>query len=284
MIESRCRGILYTIALVTGMLLVVGYSPQGVFPSSATDLPATPTAVRSSPLVLIASGSGATPNASSDVVWLVQRRAASGEQRTELTAFPLGFVLVERGTLVIFDAKGTPVTELGSGRPTFMPAGEQGSFGSESGDLVLFVEIALVTVTAVPDTLPRGMPASEPSPAEPGTALSLELVRGIINPDRAGTLPAGAMPGLLLATESAIQVEMTSSIVADIPSGEMLLLAEPAIVRNLGQQPATFVVARSVPTERATTHPADQTGLDPALSDAWHHYGCHLKRYLTQSE
>jgi hypothetical protein len=284
MIESRCRGILYTIALVTGMLLVVGYSPQGVFPSSVTDLSATPTAVRSSPLVLIASGSGATPNASSDVVWLVQRRAASGEQRTELTAFPLGFVLVERGTLVIFDAKGTPVTELGSGRPTFMPAGEQGSFGSESGDLVLFVEIALVTVTAVPDTLPRGMPASEPSPAEPGTALSLELVRGIINPDRAGTLPAGAMPGLLLATESAIQVEMTSSIVADIPSGEMLLLAEPAIVRNLGQQPATFVVARSVPTESATTHPADQTGLDPALSDAWHHYGCHLKRYLTQSE
>jgi hypothetical protein len=119
MIGSRCRGILYTIALVAGMLLAVGYSPQGVFPSSATDLPTTPTAVRSSPLVLIASGSGATSNVSSDIVWFVQRGVASGEQRTKLTAFPLGFVLVERGTLVIFDAKGTPVTELGSGRATF---------------------------------------------------------------------------------------------------------------------------------------------------------------------
>ena len=116
-------------------------------------------------------------------------RAASGEQRTELTAFPLGFVLVERSTLVIFDAKGTPVTELGSGRATFLPAGERGSFGSASGDLVLYVEIALVTVTAVPDTLPRGMLASEPSPAPQGTTLSLKLVRGIINPDRAATLP-----------------------------------------------------------------------------------------------
>ena len=92
------------------------------------------------------------------------------------------------------------------------------------------------------------------------------------------------MPALLLATESAIQVEVTSSIVADIPSGDMLLLAEPAIVRNLGQQPATFVVARSVPTESATTHPADQTRLDPALSDAWHHYGCHLKRSISTDE
>jgi len=211
-------------------------------------------------------------------------RAASGEQRTELTAFPLGFVLVERGTLVIFDAKGTPVTELGSGRATFLPASERGSFGSANGDLVLYVEIALVTVAAVPDTLPRGMLASEPFPAPQGTTLSLELVRGIINPTRAAVQPAGSIPALLLATESAIQVETTSSIVTDIPSGEMLLLAEPAIVRNLGQQPATFVVARSVPTESATTHPADQTGLDPALFDAWHHYGCHLKRYLTQSE
>ena len=171
------------------MLLAVGYSPQGVFPSSATDLPATPTAVRSSSLVLIASGSGATPNASSDVVWLVQRRAASGEQRTELAAFPLGFVLADRGTLVIFDGNGTRIAELGPGRAALLPEGEQGSFGSASGDLVLYVEIALVAVTAVPDTLPRGMLASEPSPAPQGTTLSPELVRGIINPDRAATLP-----------------------------------------------------------------------------------------------
>ena len=39
--------------------------------------------------------------------------------------FPLGFVLVERGALVIFDANGTAMTELGSGRATLLPAAER---------------------------------------------------------------------------------------------------------------------------------------------------------------
>jgi hypothetical protein len=128
----------------------------------------------------------------------------------------------------------------------------------------------------VPDTLPRGTLVSDPFSAPSGVTLSLELLRGIINPNRAAALSAGAMPALLLASDSAIQLEMTSSGDVDVPSGELILLAEPATVRNPGQQPATFVVARSVTTESATTHSAHQSGIDPALSDAWHHYGCHL--------
>jgi hypothetical protein len=210
MFGSRRPRILNTLALVAGMLLAVGYSPQEVVPSSATDLLATPSAMRSSPLVMIAAGSGATPDARSDVVWLVQRMAASGGQRTDLAAFPLGFVLVERGTLVILGANGIPITELSSGRATLLPADERGSFGSANGDLVLYIQIVLVPVAAVPDTLPRGMLASDPFSAPHGATLGLELVRGIINPTRTTALPAGAMPALLLATDSAIQLETTS--------------------------------------------------------------------------
>jgi hypothetical protein len=226
--------------------------------------------------VVIAAGSGATPDASSDIVWLVQRGAASGEQRTELAAFPLGFVLVERGTLVIFDGNGSPFTELGSGRATLLPAGERGSFGSANGDLVLYVQIALVPIAAVPDTLPQGMLASEPFSAPGSATLSLELVRAIINPTRHAALPAGAMPSLLLATDSAVQLETTSGGGVNVPDRATVLLAEPVIARNPGQQPATFVVARSVTTESATTQPVNRSGVDSALSDAWHHYGCHL--------
>jgi hypothetical protein len=95
------------------MLLAVGFSPREVFPTSAaSELLATPTAEPNSPLLVVAAGSGARPDETSDLVWLVQRGAASGEQRTELAAFPLGFVLAERGTLVVFDANGTHITEL----------------------------------------------------------------------------------------------------------------------------------------------------------------------------
>lgn len=277
MIGSRGPQILQTAGLVAGLLLAVMHSPVGMFPSSgAAKLLSTPTAERDVPLVMIAAGRTVGPGESSDVAWLVQRGTASGDRRTELALFPLGFVLVERGTLVIFDANGIPITELGSGRATLLPQGERGSFGSANGDLVLYAQISLVPVTAVPDTLPRGTLISESFPAPDGATLSLELVQGIINPTRVAALPAGAMPALLLATDSAIQLETNPRGRVDVPGGEIFLLAEPATIRNPGQQPATFVVARSAAEESATTRPGDQSGLDPALADAWHHYGCHL--------
>jgi hypothetical protein len=248
-----------------------------MFPSSgAAELLATPTADRDSPLVMIGAGSGAGPGEGSDVVWLVQRGTASGDQRTEPALFPLGFVLVERGTLVIFDANETPITELGSGRATLLPEGERGSFGSANGDVVLYAQISLVPVTTAPDTLPPGMLVSEPFPAPHGATVSLELLQGILNPTRAAEIPAGATPALLLATDSAIQLETASGDVIDVPGREMLLLTKPATVRNTADQPAMFVIARSVPTENATTRAAEQSDLDPALDDAWHRYGCHL--------
>ena len=277
MIRSRRPRILQTAGLVAGLLLAVAHSPMSMFPSSgAAELLATPTAERISPLLVIAAGSGARPDASSDLVWLVQRGAVSGEQRTELAAFPLGFVLADRGTLVIFDGNGTRIAELGPGRATLLPEGERGSFGSATGDLALFVQISLVPVTAVPGTLPRGMLATEPFPAAGGATLSLELVRGILNPTYAAELPAGATPALVLATDSAIQLQAVVGDVVDIPYGQMALLTESATIRNPNHQPATFVIARSALADSTTTHSTVQSSLDPALDDAWHRYGCHL--------
>jgi hypothetical protein len=147
---------------------------------------------------------------------------------------------------------------------------------------VLYVQIALVPVTVVPDPLPRGTLVSKSFTAPSGNTVSLELVRGILNPTRAGEILAGATP-TLLATDSAIQLQTATGDVVDLSNGEMILLAEPATVRNRGTQPATFVIVRSALAVSATPHPTDQAGLDPALDDAWYRYGCHLKHSHTQS-
>ena len=224
-----------------------------MFPTSAaSELLATPTADIT--LLVVAAGSGARPDETSDLVWFVQRGAASGEQRTELAAFPLGFVLAERGTLVVFDANGTHITELGPGQAILLPVGTRGSFGSANGDLVLYVQIALVPVAVVPETLPRGTLVSKSFTAPSGDTISLEPVRGILNPTRAAEMPASATPALLLATDSAIQLETATGDVIDLPSGELFLLAEPATVHNHGHQPATFVIARSALAGHATPH------------------------------
>jgi hypothetical protein len=141
---------------------------------------------------------------------------------------------------------------------------------------VLYAEISLVPVMTAPDTLPPGMLISEPFPAPDGATLSLELLQGILNPTHAVETSAGATPALLLAMDSAIQLETATGDIVDIPGREMLLLTEPATVRNSGDQPAMFVIARSAPTENAIPRATQQLDRDPALADAWHHYGCHL--------
>jgi hypothetical protein len=88
--------------------------------------------------------------------------------------------------------------------------------------------------------------------------------------------PAGAGPTPLLATVSTVQREAATGDDVDAPDGQLFLLTRPVTDHNPGHQPATFVIARRVPTKSATARPAEQSELDPALDDAWRRYGCHL--------
>jgi hypothetical protein len=50
-----------------------------------------------------------------------------------------------------------------------------------------------------------------------------------------------------------------------------------------GELLATPTAERDSPlVENATPRPAELPDLDPALDDAWHRYGCHLKRSTPQ--
>jgi hypothetical protein len=277
--------ILQTIVLVAGILLWISPSPLTVLPpSAAAEVIGTPTTEHDFPYLVIATGLGATADAGSELVWLVQLGAASGEQRRDLSPFPLGFVIAQRGALEVFFGSDTPVMELRPGQATFLPPGEPGSIGSASGDLVLFAQIALIPAAGVPDDLPRDMLVSEPFPVPDSDALHFELVRGILNPGGVAELPASELPALLLATGSVLQIEMPDGTIVDVPRDESALLGNRVAIRNPGQQPATFIVVRSARAEPATAQPAARThtnltsqpGLDPALNDAWHRQGCHL--------
>ena len=276
--------ILQIVALVAGVLLWSSFPPMAVFPPSAAAEPTgTPSPERGFPYHVIATGHGATPVGGSELAWLVQRGAVSGEQRRDFSPFPLRFVLAQRGTLSVYDAEGTLVMELRPGQATSLPPGGPRSIGSASGDLVLYSQIALVPAAGVPADLPREMLASEPFPVPDGDAY-FELVRGILNPGREADLPAAELPALLLAADSVLQIEMPDGAIVAIPSGEIALLGNRATIRNPGQQPATFMVARShpagptmaPPTARTGANLTPQPGLDPALDDAWHRQGCHL--------
>lgn len=259
--------------LVAGMLLAAVSLPMDSGPAASAVTPrATPVADRDFPHYAIARSHGTTPAAGSTLVWFVQRGAVSGEQRRDGPAFPLGFVLAQRGALTILDAQGRRIMELAPGQATALPPDEPGLFASASGDLVLYDQIALVPAAGVPDDLPQGTLASDPFPAPGSDSLDIELIRGFLNPDREADVPATELPTLLLATGSDLQIQTPHDELVDVRGGEIALLAEHATIRNPGRQPATFVIAQSVPAETTTA----RSGLDPTLDDAWHRHGCHL--------
>ena len=259
--------------LVAAMLVAAVGVPIDSGPAANAVAPrATPVADRDFPHHAIARGHGATPAAGSMLVWLVQRGAVSGEQRRDGTAFPLGFVLAQRGALTVLDARGTRIMELAPGQAMALPPDEPGSFASASGDLVLYDQIALVLAAGVPDDLPRGTLASEPFPAPGGNSVDIELIRGILNPGREADVPATELPTLLLATGSDLQIQGSHGETVEVRGGEIALLGEHATIRNPGQQTATFAIARSATAETTSA----QSGLDAALDDAWHRHGCHL--------
>ncbi|MBA2596758.1 MAG: hypothetical protein H0V00_09070 [Chloroflexia bacterium] len=235
------------------------------------------------PLHLLASGEGPPPGVGAELVWLVQRGAVSGARRTEASAFPLGFALAQRGTLDILDGNGTRLATLDPGQASFLPSGMAGVLASASGDLTLYAQIALVPVATLPDALPPQTVTSTSFPSPDADTIHLELVRGLLNPGRAAVVAATAPPALLLASDNPIQIETAGAEPVDIVRDDFMLLQAAATVRNRGTQPATFVVARVIPslaaegTSRGTETAALTTQpSDPELDAAWRRFGCHL--------
>jgi hypothetical protein len=282
---SRASRVHPIVALV-GVLALASFPAAPAFPSATQPATPRPDAMRSTVLLpVIADGSGVTPGA--ELVWVVQPGAVSGEQRTETRAFPLGFAVAQRGRLGIDGGDGGPIAELRPGRARFLSPDQQGFFASASGDLVLFLQIALVPAAAAPAPLPPGAFASPPFVVPPGETLGFALARGILNPGRVAHLPTGALPALLLAADNTVQIQQVGRGARELVRGESTLLTARATIHNPGQQPATFLIATVAPiTGEAVAAEAAPENIEASaatarqeseaeIDDAWYRHGCH---------
>lgn len=143
-----------------------------------------------------------------------------------------------------------------------LPRDTGGAFASGTGDVALYVQIALVPASALP---PRPPPQSVVSAAFRATAegpVILELVRGFVNPGQAAFVPPAAAPSLLLAADNPLRLEDAAAAGVILVRDESALLAGAATIRNDGPHPASFVAARimanpiAAATPRASLHPA----------------------------
>ena len=261
------RGIssLWRVLALVACLFALGM--LAAIPGAAAEhaTPATDQLQVAVPLSIIAAGEGTNPAAGGELVWLVRRGAASGDQRAAAGTFPAGFALAHRGRLSLLGADDRLMAELRPGQAAFLPGGTRGALASASGDLVLFIQIALVRAAEATGELPPAMSASEPFAAPSDAQLRLELARGIVNPGRISGLPASSTPALLMTVDGAVRVQHDGQEVIEVGRGQMLLLVGDETVSNPGAQPVLFVLARVLPALASGDAAQDTSGSNQLL-------------------
>jgi hypothetical protein len=219
----------------------------------------------------IANGRARLP--SGDIVWTIRRIDVPGGEGFTVEEFPIGFALVEEGTVTLreepdeddeadeADAAAEP-TELTAGEAAVLPNGSAGALTSVNGDAASIYEIALVSAQDVESGEAPGTVVGEPFPAPEAETPRFEfaLVGNTLSGEQEATIPVSdsGTPVFYLTTAGTAQLQSGEQVV-ELSAGQFALLAGEVLVRAAGDEPATFVMA-AIGEETAARQQADREG------------------------
>jgi hypothetical protein len=206
----------------------------------------------------IANGRARLP--SGDIVWTIRRIDVPGGEGLAVEEFPVGFVLVDEGTVTLreepdetdetdeaeADEAAAEPTELAAGEAAVLPNGKAGTLTSMNGDAASLYEIALVSAQDVESGEAPGTVVGEPFPAPEGENPRFEftLVGNTLSGEQEATIPVSdsRTPVFYLTTAGSAQLQAGEQVV-ELPAGQFALLTGEVLVRAAGDEPATFVMA-----------------------------------------
>ncbi len=214
---------------------------------------------------VIADGRARLPRG--EIVWTIRQVDVPSGEGVAVEEFPLGFILVEEGTVALRAEDDETPTELTTGEAAFLPDRKSGSLASVGADAASLVEVALVSrrdaesATEADAGEETGVVVGEPFPAPAGAAPSaatptpegeeqaaasfeMALVRNTLSGQDEATIPVSGSgaPVFYLTTDGTAQLQAGEQVV-DLAAGQFALLAGEVQVRAATDAPATFVVA-----------------------------------------
>jgi hypothetical protein len=214
---------------------------------------------------VIADGRARLPRG--EIVWTIRQVDVPGGEGVAVEEFPIGFALVEAGTVALRAEDDEAPTELATGEAAFLPNRKAGTLASVGADAASLVEIALVSrrdaesaaeadageetavVVGEPFPAPAGAAESAATPTPEGeeqaaASFEMELVRNTLSGQDEATIPVSGSgaPVVYLTTVGTAQLQAGEQVV-DLDAGQFALLAGTVQVRAATDAPATFVVA-----------------------------------------
>ncbi len=191
---------------------------------------------------VIAQGIARLPRG--DLAWTVRTVTVTGDERTTVASFPVGFVVADGATIAVLDEQGDVLNLLEDGEAAFLPNGKAGALASWDDEASLY-EVALVSAEEASAGETPGTVAGNPFAAPKGTTFDIEIARTVLARDDQTTIPispSGA-PVLYLQTAGAAQLQAGESQPVELAAGQFAMLLGDVTARGASDEPATFLVA-----------------------------------------
>jgi hypothetical protein len=231
----RCRSIL----AVGGLVLGFGTAQLATAFLQVPDEPSP----ASGTAQVVAQGVVDIPDG--DIRWEITERSAPLPANATESRGELGFLIVDSGVLL--------AENLGSGEQQRLPQGEamlaladaDQSLVGLGSDPAVYRSLSLVEADAAAPEGDGAQFTSEPF-AGPGARHDLDLVRDALGPGGTMTIPAGALPTLVLVLDGVAEVASETGDVFSLGGGEAVALSGPLVV-TATENGATLMAAYTGP-------------------------------------
>lgn len=230
----RCRGVLAVAALVLGF-------GTAQFATAFWQVPDEPSPASGTAQV-VAQGVVDIPDG--DIRWEIRERSAPPANATESRS-DLGFLIVDSGVLLAENLATGEQQRLPQGEALLTPGGVAQLLVALGADPAAYRSLFLVAADAAAPAGDTVQFTSEPFTG-PGARHDLDLVRDALGPGGTMTVPAGALPTLVLVLDGIAEVASETGDVFSLGVDEAVSLAGPVVV-TATENGATVIAAYTGP-------------------------------------
>ncbi len=231
----RCRVVLSVAALAGGL-------GMAQFATAFWQVPDEPSPASGTAQVV---AQGVVDIQDGDIRWeITERSAPPPANATELRS-DLGFLVVDSGVLLAENVASGDQHRLPPGEAMLTSGGAEHLRAALGSDPAVYRSLALVNADAEPPDDGSLLFTSEPFPG-PGARHDMDLLRDALDPTGTMTIPAGALPTLVLVLDGVAEVSSETGDVFSLGAGEAVSLTGPLVV-TATENGATVTVAYTGP-------------------------------------
>jgi hypothetical protein len=231
----RCRAIL----AIAGLVLGFGTAHLATAFLQVPDEPSP----ASGTAQVVAQGVVAIPDG--DIRWEITERTAPPPANATESRSDLGFLIVDSGVLLAENLAMEEQQRLPSGEAMLTQGGVEQLRAALGSDPAVYRSLSLIEADAPAPTDGSAQFTSEPFPG-PSARHDLDLIRDALGPGGTMTIPAGALPTLVLIIDGVAEVASETGDVFSLGEGEAVSLSGPIVV-TATENGATVIAAYTGP-------------------------------------